>query len=73
MTYTATIKHHTISSAPVIPVGDDLAKAKRRATAEFRDGFRDHKIVIFGEQTPSNPSGVVSERRIGGGKWQDRA
>ena len=69
MTYTATIKHHTISSAPVIPVGDDLAKAKRAATREFGKGFNDHTIVIMAEPTPDNPSGIVATKRIGGGKW----
>lgn len=69
MDYTATIKHHTISSAPVIPVGDDLAKAKRAAIREFGTGFNDHTIVIMGEPTPANPSGFVSAKRIGSGKW----
>ena len=69
MTYTATIQHHSISRAPVIPVGDDLAKAKRAATREFGDGFNDHTIVIMTEPTPANPSGVVATKRIGGGKW----
>ena len=68
MTYTATIKHHTISSAPVIPVGDDLAKAKRVATSEFA-GFLDHTIVIMGEPTPQSPNGVVAAKRIGADKW----
>ena len=69
MTYTATIKHHTISSAPVIPVGDDLAKAKRVATREFGAGFLDHTIAIMGEPTPQTPNGVVAAKRIGAAKW----
>ena len=74
MTYTATIQHHSIASAETVHLGTtDLRTAKRRATSEFGGGFSDHTIVIMAEQTPCNPSGIVSERRIGGGKWLDRA
>lgn len=48
MTYVATIQHHSISHAPKITFeAMTLGQAKRRATAEFGDGFRGYTIVLF--------------------------
>lgn len=63
--YTATITHHSISSARVIEIDGTIAQAKRAATREFGDGFLDHIIVIrdqYGEP--------VASRRIGDRRWQ---
>ena len=74
MTYTATIQHHSIAQARIVDLGtDNLRTAKRRATAEFGSGYHDHTIVIMGEQTPWNPSGIVSSRKVAAEKWMDRA
>jgi hypothetical protein len=74
--YVATIRHHSISRARVVPVGDDLTQAKRRATAEFGGGFIDHVIVILDNDARDdtgvlNHDAVVSSRRVGSRKWQD--
>lgn len=71
MEYRATIRHHSIASARVVPVGADLAEAKRKASAEFRGDFNDYTIVILAEQTPDNPTGIVASRKVGGRKWYD--
>lgn len=63
--FTATITHHSISSARVIEIDGTLTQAKRAATKEFADGFVDHRIVIrdaYGE--------VVAARRVGDKSWQ---
>lgn len=67
--YTATIAHHSISRAPVVPVGETLAAAKRAPTREFGDGFRDHEIQIT-DTTIRNPwEAVVARRKIGTQRW----
>lgn len=64
-TYTATITHHSISSARVIEIDGTLTQVKRAATREFGDGFVDHVIVIRDEYGET-----VATRRIGNSRWQ---
>lgn len=63
--YTATISHHSISSARVIEIEGTLAQAKRAATKEFVDEFVDHRIVIRDADGE-----VVAARRVGDKSWQ---
>lgn len=68
--YTATITHYSISRAPTVPVGDTLTAAKRNATKEFGDGFRDHTITITDTTFPAgSPQAEVASRKIGARKW----
>lgn len=70
---TATIQHHSISSARVVDLKTtDLTLAKRRASAEFRGEFNDYTICIMAEPEPCNSSGIVSSRRVSDRKWKDR-
>lgn len=70
--YSATIRHHSISSARVVDLGTtDITEAKRRASAEFGGDFNDYTLVILGERTPGNPDGIISSRRLGARKWRD--
>lgn len=71
-TYRATIRHNSIASARIVDLGtDDLAAAKKAASAEFVGEFVDHEICILGDSTPDNPNGIVSKRRVGARKWID--
>lgn len=63
--FTATITHHSISSARVIEIDGTLTQAKRAATKEFGDGFVDHRIVIRDADGE-----VVAARRVGDKSWQ---
>lgn len=71
--YYATIRHHSISRAPIIKIEGTLIQAKRKTTHEFGDGFNDHILTIFG----STPDGeidrnwIISTRRISSTCWQD--
>ncbi len=65
MTYTATIRHDSISSARTITVDGDLNAAKRAATAEFKGDMQDYQIVISDDR--GNP---VAARRIGDRRWR---
>lgn len=67
--YTATIRHHSIASARVVPVGDDLASAKRKATKEFGDDYIGHQIVILDRDAHNFDSEVVASRVIGAKTW----
>lgn len=69
--YTATIRHHSIASARVVPVGDTLAAAKRAATEEFGDDMQDYTIVICDTQSsdPSPGMDIVASRRCGDKRW----
>lgn len=69
--YTATIRHYSISRAPVVSVGDDLAAAKRNATREFGAGFVDHTIVIYDAQERDYGGGenIAASKRIGDRRW----
>lgn len=69
-TYSATIRHHSIACAPRIEVTGTLTDAKRAATRRFGGGFVDHEIIITDEQ--AWPPEIVSTRRIGDTRWQDR-
>ena len=66
--YTATIRHHSISRAPVVPVGETLHAAKINATREFGCGFNDHEIHIMDAETPESP--VVAWRKMGANTWE---
>jgi hypothetical protein len=61
----ATVVHGSISQHRSIEVSDDLAAAKRQAAKEFGMGFVDHVIRIYDAETGE----VISERRLGWGKW----
>ena len=64
--YTATISHHSISRARVVPVGETLAAAKRAATREFGDEFQDYRILILDSTLGGE---TVASRRAGERKW----
>lgn len=66
--YTATIRHHSVSRAPVIDCGDSLADAKLKATREFGDGFLDHTIIIRDRDAQDE---IVARRRIGERHWTE--
>lgn len=70
--YLATIRHHSIARAPVIEIKSaKLSNAKARAAREFGQGFLDHEIVIYDATYGREPE-VVTSRRIGSRRWQDR-
>lgn len=71
-TYLATIRHHSISRARQIEIAGSLSDAKRAAAKEFGEEQRDYEIAILATDHPSGPY-VVSSRRVGGHKWNDRA
>jgi len=62
--YRATIHHHTIASARVVDVGDNLGQAKSRAWREFKGDQADHVIVILDRR-----SRVVARRRMDMIRW----
>lgn len=67
-TYSAYISHHSISRAPVSNYTcKTLAAAKRKATAEFGEGFADHEIVI--EDANGN---ILATKKIGNNVWNNR-
>lgn len=66
--YIATIRHHSISRAPVIECGNNLTQAKRKATAFFGGGYLDHVIEISDTLEMGYPV-IVALRRIGDKKW----
>ncbi len=65
MTYTATVRHHSISRARHI-TGVSLPAIKRAATKEFGGEQQDYRIVIERDDE------VVSERRVSDARWTDR-
>ncbi len=69
--YTATIRHHSISRARIVPVGDDLTAAKRAASIEFGDDFRDYELVILDRDAPNFDSEIVALKRASAKKWID--
>lgn len=71
-TYIATIRHHSIGSAPEIEITGTLAQAKRAATARFGDGFQDHEIAIYRRLENFAHDGIkVASRLCGDRRWTD--
>jgi hypothetical protein len=62
--YFASISHHSISRARIVPVGETLAAAKRAATREFGDEFLDYLIIITNAADE-----MVASRRVRDRKW----
>lgn len=60
----ATIKHHSISSARVIEVSDNMTAAKRQATIEFGDEQEDYKICILDDCNE-----VIASKEVREKKW----
>lgn len=69
--YTATIRHHSISRARIVPVGDDLAQAKRAASIEFSGEFLGYDIVILDRYAPNFDSEIAARKRVSARKWTD--
>jgi hypothetical protein len=68
--YTATIRHHSIARARVVPVGDTLAIAKSSADHEFGDGYLEHTIEIHDTQIADPWHGtLVASRRLDARRW----
>lgn len=68
--YQATIRHHSISRARVVDVGNDLTAAKRAATKEFGGGYLDHVVVIIDTTIPEHyGSQIVASKRIDAKRW----
>jgi hypothetical protein len=66
--YTATIRHWSISQAPVIDIEGTLRIAMLQANKEFGDGIRNHEIVIR-----DNAGEVVACRRLNDSRWHRSA
>lgn len=60
----ATIKHHSISSARVIDVSNDLSTAKKQALIEFGDEQEDYNICILDDY-----SEVIASKKVRDKKW----
>lgn len=69
--YTATIRHHSIARARIVPVGDDLTAAKRAAAKEFRGEFAGYTIVILDRDAHNFDCEIVASRRAGARKWSN--
>jgi hypothetical protein len=65
MTYTAGLRHHSISRARTVSA-ETIDAAKRLASREFRDEFQDYEIVIVNEADE-----IVSRRRVSERRWHD--
>lgn len=70
--YVATIRHHSIARARQIEIEGTLTEAKKAAALEFGQEQRDYEITVY-ERYPGYPHAIVSTRRVGSRKWQDRA
>jgi hypothetical protein len=72
--YTATIRHHSIASAPEVEITGTLAQAKRAATARFGAGFRDHEIALHERYDAGHyyEDRLIATRVIGERRWIDR-
>lgn len=67
--FLAYVHHHSIARTTALKlVGYTLTEAKRAATRRFGDGFQDHEIRIM----TGDGEDIVSTRRIGDKRWQDR-
>lgn len=62
--YTIGLSHHSISRSREVSYVGSLTGAKRKATAEFGDGFADHNVVIW-----DAAGHVVSSRKISDRNW----
>lgn len=69
--HTATVKHHSISSARVIDCSADLTQAKRSAAREFSAEFRDYVITIIAHYDDRAPD-IVATKYVGDRRWSDR-
>ena len=67
-TYYATVRHHSISRARLVTVGNSLTAAKRAASREFGDEFSDYVICIYDRPDMTD---LVASRRVGDRKWDN--
>lgn len=74
--YTATIAHHSIASARVVPVGDSLHQAKVNAGREFSGEMGeamieiiDTTMPIYGNDPVPGNQAVVASRRVDADGW----
>lgn len=69
--YTATIRHHSIYSARIVNVGNDLRAAKRRASKEFGDEYGSYTIIIMDSQAHDYGDGenIVASRQVSNRLW----
>ena len=66
----ATITHQSIRRARSVDLGtNDLALAKRRATAEFGGDHSEYVITIYRPSTETREAEIVAERRCGSRRW----
>lgn len=72
-TYIATIRHHSIASAPEITIEGTLAQAKRAATERFGGGFNDHEITIYERRAGFARADLVASRRLDSKRWANHA
>jgi hypothetical protein len=70
MIYEISLSHHSLSRSRVVTYSGTLAGAKRRASAEFGDEFRDYQIVISTIAADGFPE-MVAQRRVGSRGWQN--
>lgn len=72
-TYIATIRHHSIGSAPEIRIEGTLPQAKRAAGARFGDGFGEHEIAIYEGRPGFARADIVASRRVDAKRWVSHA
>lgn len=68
--YTAGLRHHSISRSRTVTAAS-LASAKRKAARAFGGERQDYEIVIYEERAECAPE-IVARRSVGGRRWQDR-
>lgn len=66
--YQATIRHHSISRARIVDVGNSITAAKRAATREFGGDFNDYVLVVLDTQLPEWER-IVASKRLGDRRW----
>ena len=68
--YTATITHHSIASARIVPVGDTLRAAKINATREFGDEHGEYLILITDTSQPEYAcERIAATRCVSDRRW----
>ena len=68
--YTATITHHSIARARIVPVGDTLRAAKINATREFGGEMGDYEIIITDTTQPEYMcESIAATRRVSDRRW----